>query len=293
MLKRALSGAVYVALIVCACLFSRIGFDLLMLVFAVVGIYEFLSVTADKSASIPTRFGILSLDIVAVMSAVLMASAMFIDYPRIDILSFGQMFAYGTLFTLLLVVYVAARVCYALFQRSGNPTRMLAGSLLGICYLSVGLQSAVILNSISNGLVLIVFIFIWLNDTGAYLVGRTFGRHKLCVHLSPKKTWEGFAGGMIFVFAAGVTFSLTGLAGVMMPSLKMLHSVVMLGVVIPLAVVILSTAGDLFESMIKRNAGVKDSGRIIPGHGGVLDRIDSMLFAMPGVGIVILIRMML
>lgn len=289
MLLRALSGSVYVALIVLACIFSRLGFDLLMLVFAVTGIYEFHNITAGREASMSTRFGILSLDILAVMSTLLLSMALFLGYPLTSIAALDSMMVFAAMAGVLLVIYAVSRVGFALFQRSGNPVRMLASSLLGVTYLSVGLCSAVVLDSLSNGLVLITFIFIWLNDTGAYLTGRALGRHKLCVHLSPKKTWEGFFGGMAFCVAAGVLFSVTGFGRTLMPVYPALSTLGMLGFALPLAAVVFSTAGDLFESMVKRNAGVKDSGRIIPGHGGILDRIDSMLFAMPGVAIIVLI----
>lgn len=290
MLTRAISGSVYIALIVLTCIFSKLGFGILMLVFGVVGIYEFLSMTSDSKAGLSARCGILSLDIVAVMSLLFMSMSVS-GFAGTGINGLGDSIFYLSLFGTLLVLYTVARIGFALFQRSGNPVTMLAYSLLGIIYLTVGLSSAIVLNSMSNGLVLIVFIFIWLNDTGAYLSGRTFGRHKLCVHLSPKKTWEGFFGGLIICIIAGILFSVTGFGQKLMPLNTWMASKFMLGFLIPVSVVIFSTAGDLFESMIKRNCGVKDSGKIIPGHGGILDRIDSMLFAMPGSAIIIVAYM--
>lgn len=291
LLKRALSGTVYVALIVGTCLFSTLGFGILMLVFGVIGIYEFHNVTSDRKASITTRCGILSLDIIGVMSLLLLALA-----SRLMIGSAGfaapESFMYVGMFCSLLVLYVIARVGFSLFQRSGNPTAMLSHSALGVIYLSVGLGSAIVLDEMSNGLALLIFIFIWLNDTGAYFSGMTFGRHKLCVHLSPKKTWEGFFGGLLICIAAGVVFSLTGFGAYLMPLIPWMSSLTMLGFILPISVVLFSTCGDLFESMIKRNYGVKDSGNIIPGHGGVLDRIDSMLFAMPGTALIIVLYVM-
>lgn len=208
MLIRALSGSVYVALIVLTCVFTRLGFDILMLFFAIVGIYEFSQITSQKDVSMSTRLSVLSLDISAVMCTVLLTTAIYLDYPLTSVAALDSVMIFIGLFVLLLVLYTAVRVCYALLIRTGNPTQMLSNSLLGIVYLSVGLCSAIVLNALSNGLVLIVFIFIWLNDTGAYLTGRTFGRHKLCVHLSPKKTFEGFIGGVVFCIVVGVIFFL-------------------------------------------------------------------------------------
>lgn len=292
LLTRAISGSVYVALIVLTCVFSKLGFGLLMLFFGVVGIYEFLAMTSDSKTGLSTRCSILSLDIVAVMSLILMSMSAYTNFSFSGVNRYENMLFYCSLFGVILVLYVIARICVALFQRTGNPVTMLSYSALGVIYLTVGLSSAIILNSMSNGLVLLIFIFIWLNDTGAYLSGRTFGRHKLCVHLSPKKTWEGFFGGLIICVLAGFLFSISGFGLKLMPLNPWLASKTFLGFLLPIAVVILSTAGDLFESMIKRNCGVKDSGKIIPGHGGILDRIDSMLFAMPGSAILIVAFLM-
>ena len=119
-------------------------------------------------------------------------------------------------------------------------------------------------------LLLTVFVAIWANDTGAYLAGSTFGKHKLFPSVSPKKSWEGFVGGFIAsVIAAGLL-------------LGWKPSSLVFGAVISIA----ATWGDLFESMIKRQVGVKDSGNIIPGHGGILDRIDSLLLVLPFVALV-------
>lgn len=305
LLTRAISGSVYVALIVVTCLFTKLGFGILMLVFGVIGIYEFLNVTADRKVAATTRLGILSLDVVAVLSIILMSMSSCLDMSgEGGMTHFNNMMMYTTLFAILLVIYAIARVAFALFQKSGDPTRMLAYSVLGIIYVTLGLSCAVLLNMLSSGLVLLIFILIWLNDTGAYLSGRAFGRHKLCVHLSPKKTWEGFFGGLLICVIVGVVLSIIGVGGNLLVGgneassftgvgwLLSFSSPVYLGIVLPVSVVVFSTAGDLFESMIKRNSGVKDSGRIIPGHGGVLDRIDSMLFAMPGTLLVLMLYVM-
>ena len=119
-------------------------------------------------------------------------------------------------------------------------------------------------------LLLTVFVAIWANDTGAYLAGSTFGKHKLFPSVSPKKSWEGFFGGFVAsIIAAGLL-------------LGWKPSSLVFGAVISIA----ATWGDLFESMIKRQVGVKDSGNIIPGHGGILDRIDSLLLVLPFVALV-------
>jgi phosphatidate cytidylyltransferase len=122
------------------------------------------------------------------------------------------------------------------------------------------------------GWVILAFVTTWANDTAAYFAGHAFGRHKLFERISPKKTWEGFAGGV-----AG------SVVGALVTRWLLLAGELSVGnaVIIGLGAAVVGPLGDLAESMIKRAAGVKDSSRIIPGHGGLLDRIDALLFVAP------------
>ncbi len=115
------------------------------------------------------------------------------------------------------------------------------------------------------------FAVTWASDTGAYFAGRAFGKHKMAPLLSPKKTWEGFVGGTIASIAAGI--GIVALLGMQLTIVQM----IVLGVIGAGG----GTLGDLAESLLKRQAGVKDSGNLIPGHGGLLDRVDSLLFTAP------------
>lgn len=119
---------------------------------------------------------------------------------------------------------------------------------------------------------LAMYIFIWINDTGAYITGVTLGRHKLFPRISPKKSWEGSFGGALFTIASAfaVAYFFT-----------FMNTWQWVGMAI--VVVVFGTYGDLTESMFKRHIGIKDSGHILPGHGGFLDRLDSMLFAIPAI----------
>lgn len=146
----------------------------------------------------------------------------------------------------------------------------LAGGLL---YIPVLLSAIPMIRRLDGGLawVFLVLAGTWLCDTGAYFAGRAFGRHKLFERVSPKKTWEGAVGGMFAGIAGVVAVQAVGL-----PELPVVHAVV-LGALLAWV----GVAGDLAESMFKRSFGVKDSGSIMPGHGGLLDRVDAMLFTGP------------
>lgn len=122
--------------------------------------------------------------------------------------------------------------------------------------------------------VLLIFAFVWLNDTSAYLIGSMFGRHKMFPRISPQKSWEGFAGGFVVTLSGSLLF-----AGLFPGLLTPMHHWPALAVI----VVVFATWGDLVESLMKRNFEVKDSGTLLPGHGGILDRMDSVILAVPAV----------
>ena len=122
-----------------------------------------------------------------------------------------------------------------------------------------------------------LFILIWTNDTFAYIVGKSIGKHKLLERISPKKTIEGFVGGIVFAIIAGFLISKFYIS----PNPKFSEKSILIWTLIAVIVGIMGTIGDLIESKFKRIAGVKDSGKIMPGHGGILDRLDSVIFAAP------------
>lgn len=124
----------------------------------------------------------------------------------------------------------------------------------------------------SRAWIILLLLIIWLADTAAYFAGRRFGQHLLAPTISPKKTWEGVAGALFAVFLAIVLDS-----WVMALNPKLSFYLLLIGLI----TVIMSIVGDLFESLLKRQAGIKDSGQLLPGHGGLLDRIDSLIAAAP------------
>ena len=168
-----------------------------------------------------------------------------------------------------------------LYLRQDDPIQDWAYTMLSQMYIALPFSLLNVLAFTANGsgvvafntlLPLSVFVFLWVNDTGAYCVGSLLGRHKLFPRISPGKSWEGSIGGAVFVLAAAWAVSYF-LDGVMLTLPQWLG--------LGLVVVVFGTWGDLVESLFKRTLGIKDSGSILPGHGGMLDRFDSSLLAIP------------
>lgn len=170
-----------------------------------------------------------------------------------------------------MMVVVGLSILVVLFRVSperGLPT--LGALAFGWPYFSLPVASLFRLKRIDPWIVVLLLAVVWLGDTGAYYVGSRWGRHRLAPGLSPRKTWEGALAGLVTaLLAAGVWSSLR---------LGETRSVVLL---LALVTSIVAQFGDLTESLLKRGAGVKDSGRLLPGHGGVMDRMDAMLLAAP------------
>ncbi len=163
----------------------------------------------------------------------------------------------------------------ALAQRTEAPATDWALTVAVAFYLGVLMHHAPLLRSRPQGLwwVVLALLLTWITDSGAFFIGTAIGRHRMAPRLSPKKTWEGTIGGWIVGVIAAML-----LVPALLPDLSLVQAAVVGAVVSTLA-----PLGDLAESMFKRQCGVKDSGRLIPGHGGALDRIDSLLFVFPAV----------
>jgi phosphatidate cytidylyltransferase len=172
-----------------------------------------------------------------------------------------------------MATFLLAFVLNAFAKTRSPSTVAIAGTVLGAAWIGLGLSHILLLRQVHHEprlLAFTVLIIVWVADTFAYFAGRLFGRHKLAPSLSPGKTWEGFLVGSL----AGVFASFVALYDTRDTYLTSWQAVV-LGLVVVLA----AAAGDLFESMLKRDMEVKDTGRLLGGHGGVLDRVDSLLFA--------------
>lgn len=256
---RALSGIVYIALIVGTILGGEVYFFFLTTLFSVIGMYEF-----TQMVHIGDRFESSYLRVTAIdcLFSAFVPLLAFLPNPAM-------------LYLTVLITYFLVRATIGLNDLRDHAFREVMKSITGLIYVSTPLLALNLLYSSGERMhefVLLMFVMIWLNDTGAFCVGSLLGRRKLCQRLSPKKSWEGFWGGM----ACCVIFSVVCNSYYNTLNIECWEWVV-LGIVISL----MSTWGDLFESLLKRTVKVKDSGKLIPGHGGILDRIDSLLFVGP------------
>ena len=269
MLLRALTGTVYVALIVCSIIFGGgWGFPALCCLFAILATIEF-SHLCNSQGSSPS-----AIIVTDIIGALIIAAS-----PALILHAAGSpaasAFNIGALMLGAFTACLLARLTMQLYIRSVSPLVSWTASLGGLLYIAFPLSLASLVYLISGpGIILTMFIMIWLNDTGAYLVGSRIGRRRLFERISPKKSWEGFFGGMAFCIIAAIVIKCC--MGSYAPGMSLWAMVVY-----AIVVCVFATWGDLVESLIKRTLGVKDSGRMMPGHGGILDRIDSLLFVAP------------
>lgn len=255
-LIRTLSGILYVAIIVGCILCGQIGTLCLALLFGIGAVLEFQKITLpQESRTLPTTLT----DIAGLISLIFC-----VIEPII-----GPAF--------LLAVFIL-RLIEQLYIVDSDPIRHLAISFMSVCYVGIPMAAICLAGWSMSSLVLLpIFFMIWINDTGAYLVGCTFGKHRLFERISPKKSWEGFFGGLgfniIFAFIFCYLCPATWFGN--------LFDNIWQWILLALIVSSFATWGDLVESLIKRTLKIKDSGHVIPGHGGILDRIDSLLLVMP------------
>ncbi|WP_428228975.1 phosphatidate cytidylyltransferase [Flavobacterium sp.] len=278
-LKRTISGAVYIALLLTSILFSTESFIVLFGIFLIIATYEFCNLVGlNKVFSI--LFVSLFYSTVSLISFYRVETENYIN----KLLKENIQITVDTdrLFTILLVItlIVSIKCIVFLFDDTHTISKVskyiyLIGYImlpfLFITKISFGIKDY------NPKIIIGLFILIWTNDTFAYLVGKSIGKHKLFERISPKKTIEGFLGGVVFAAFAGFLISKLYIQ----PNPDFSSKSILIWTIIALIVSIFGTIGDLIESKFKRIAGVKDSGAIMPGHGGVLDRLDSVIFVAP------------
>jgi len=159
-----------------------------------------------------------------------------------------------------------------LFRRRPASLEHLAIPIFAYVWIVIPLAFMTVMTRISPQVVFALMLMIWVYDTFAYLGGTLYGRNKMCEHISPKKTWEGTVTGLVMTIVLAIILP-------SIPYFGYMHVALWKWVAFAFIVVLFGTVGDLLESLLKRRAGLKDSGNIMPGHGGMLDRFDSMLLA--------------
>ena len=259
-ITRACTGIIYVIVITSAICIHSYSFLLLFAIVVGMALWEFYELdSANKT--LPKLVGI--------PGGMYLFAASFL---------YAGGLASANIFYPYLFFLLALLIC-SLYRITPNPVKDCAMSLFAQFYCA-GLLS--ILNFIvfdpvtrqyNPSYVLLIFIFVWLNDTGAYLAGITLGKHPLFPRISPKKSWEGFWGGVAIALLSSQV-----IASFFPEIITRPHSLALAAVT-----VLFGTWGDLVESLLKRTSGVKDSGTLLPGHGGVLDRFDSVILAAPAV----------
>ena len=265
-LKRGISGAVYVLLLLASILYSTESFLILFGIFLVISLFEFCNLIKVNKL-IPIIFGSALYVLITLISNY--DSTKSIDIQSLDII----LLATTLLISLKCIVF--------LFDNKNHKISNLSKYLYLLGYITLPF---IFITKISFGIkdynpkiIIGLFILIWTNDTFAYIVGKSIGKYKLFEKISPKKTIEGFFGGLIFSIFAGYLISMY----LIKPSEQFRDKSILIWTIIAAIVGVVGTIGDLIESKFKRVAGVKDSGKIMPGHGGVLDRLDSVIFVAP------------
>ena len=259
-IKRTLSGAFFVALIMVSILLDAFTYAIIFSIVTGLSVREFHKLT-NKTPEVKVNSWM------AISGGVLLFVCSFIHTS--NILNFPIFSIYG--------LFLVGSFIAELYLKKKNPIHNWAYFLLGqvlvalpfsllnfIAYIDAGIYKPLFL--------LAVFVTIWVNDTGAYLVGVTLGKNRMFERISPKKSWEGFFGGAVAALGSGYLFN------ILIPEISLLQWFIFAEIV-----VFFGTYGDLMESLFKRTLQVKDSGNAIPGHGGVLDRFDSMLLAAPAI----------
>ncbi len=254
--KRALTAVAFVAVLLGCTYYSQLSFSILFVIITILGVREFYSLSEKEGNKPQKLMGILT-------GAILFLSNSLVCMGYFD-----------SRLLIVTIPFVFLIFIFELYSKAQDPFRNIAFTLTGIIYVAVPfslLNYIVTYSGIYNYQILFgLFFILWSSDTGAYLSGSAFGKNKLFPRISPGKSWEGSIGGAIAAYI--VAFIISG----WYTDVNLID-----WMVIATILVVLGTLGDLVESLYKRSLNVKDSGNLLPGHGGILDRFDSLIMATP------------
>lgn len=271
LIKRTISGALFVAIMVGCILWNAYSYSVLFLLICVLAQDEF-----HRLVQSPRALRIYSFFATVCLCAMTDCLAWRVEGAATNFRAAGIILAIAYM---LLIIFA---LLDEIWNLSDRPMQSWGNLLISQIMIVLPLATLAFLFFLDKWLILALFVLIWVNDTGAYCVGsltakRKNGNHKMTPHISPKKSWEGLAGGFVFALAGAFLLWYFGWFDAIIVEGKGLRTTA----IFAFLVCAFGTMGDLMESMMKRSLGVKDSGRFLPGHGGVLDRFDSILLAAP------------
>lgn len=261
-ITRALTGIVFVTVLISAIYFHSYYFLVVFGLITGLTLWEFYGLTLSQTQSLLNRL------VCAIGGAYLFAATFCYTH---DLTGRWIFLPYLLLLLTLMIL--------PLYEKEGDPLKRWTITLFGQFYCAGSFSLLNLLTSVTGYpgeivhipyFALAIFVLIWINDTGAYCIGSLLGKHRLFERISPKKSWEGFGGGLVCAILISQAFAY------LLPTYSAAQ---WLG--LSIVVVVFGTWGDLIESLLKRQLGIKDSGHLLPGHGGMLDRFDSVLLAIP------------
>ena len=266
LLVRTLSGAVLLLVVIGALVWSKWSVGALFAVIMVGGLVEFYRLCRKKGVEPMSSVGIATS-----LAVFALACAVFLQWGTPATETTARIVLGALLYTMLIVP--ATFVC-ELWRKSPTPIANIATTFMGVIYVALPMAMVLFIPQLLVGKwsawAMLAFIsIIWVNDVFAYLVGVSCGKHRLCERISPKKSWEGFFGGLVGAVGFAVLFG------------HLFEGNLFVWGGLGLVIALTGVAGDLVESLMKREADVKDSGNMIPGHGGFLDRFDALYMAAP------------
>ncbi|TDD95250.1 phosphatidate cytidylyltransferase [Flavobacterium cellulosilyticum] len=279
-LKRSLSGAVYVILLLASILFSTESFIILFGIFLFIATYEFCNLIQFNKV-IPLLLVSICYTFISLISFYKNETESYINEfldknikITVNVALLNSILLVTTLLVFIKCIFFLFNDSIQTLSKSSKYIYLLGYIFLPFVFIT---KISFGINDYNPKIIIGLLILIWTNDTFAYLVGKSIGKRKLFEKVSPKKTIEGFMGGIVFATFAGFLISKLYIK----PNANFSEKSILIWTIIALIVGVFGTIGDLIESKFKRIAGVKDSGAIMPGHGGILDRLDSVIFVAP------------
>jgi phosphatidate cytidylyltransferase len=256
LVTRSLTGIVFVTVLISSILIGYTGFALLFLLITLLAASELSGMIGWKRGSKTHNYIVFSAGVIFLLNALVANNAIPVKYLS------------------LIVVFILLPFIFQLGSHSPEPFTQVSKKVMIIIYTCAA--TSLLCHIVLSGhiymphILLGMLYMLWAHDSGAYITGFLIGKTKLFERVSPKKTWEGAIGGLVFAVATGFIISRFFL------ELQMIT-----WIVLAIIITVLGSLGDLVESHLKRSLGIKDSGNILPGHGGMLDRFDSLFYAIP------------